>query len=233
MKLRELLRSFGSLEMLTYAPEYLAELCRHRFDRFDSIHGTETNTSVPTARLDGTGFNQVHAELYWPIRPLPFDNMMRAIGGDLHEFAFIDLGCGKGRALLLAADWPFKRLIGVEFSQKLCDVAERNLEIFRAAGHLHGRHAEVHCIDASAFRYPPEPLVVFLFDPFGPSVLKLVIDQLKASLAASPRACLVAYHLPMHADLFLSASFKTVAHQRRSIRLAYPWMILQAPQARC
>lgn len=221
------LKSLGLLEILRYAPEYAAELVRHRLDRFDLVHGTDTNTSVAVGDLDGLGANQGSAELYWPVRPATFRSIMDAIGRDLHEFCFVDLGSGKGRALLLAADYPFCRLIGVEFSPKLCEIARANLGVFASQGRMEAQRAEVLCADACTFAFPNEPLLVFLFDPFGPDVLKPVITNLLASLERQPRPCFIAYLLPMHEALFRDAGFEAIARRRRGLHMAYPWVILR------
>lgn len=221
------LKSLGLLEMVRYAPEYAAELIRHRLDRFDRIHGTDTNTSVAVSDLEALGSNQESAELYWPIRSGPFRHMMEAVGLGLHEFSFIDLGSGKGRALLLAADFPFRKIVGVEFSPRLCEIARANLRVLVARGRMDGQRAEVLCADACTFAFPSEPLVVFLFDPFGPDVLKPVITNLVASLERQPRPCIIAYHLPMHQALFQEAGFEVISRQRRGFHLAYPWVVLR------
>lgn len=223
------LKSLGLLELLVYAPEYSAELVRHRLDRFDRVHGTDTNTSVAVDDLAGIGANQQSAELYWPIRAKPFERMMAASGRDLQPYTFIDLGAGKGRALLLATDFPFQRLIGVEFSPALCEVARRNLRLFAERGRPLAAHAEIACADACSYVFPEGPLLVFLFDPFGPEVLRPVIANLVASLERVPRPCVIAYYLPMHEDLFRDAGFVPVARQRRGLHLAYPWVVLQRP----
>ncbi len=88
------------------------------------------------------------------------------------DFTFIDLGAGKGRVLLVASRFPFKRLIGVEFARELVETARRNIERF-------GCRAEVVHADAADYRFPSENLVVYLYNPFGPEVLRPVLSYLR------------------------------------------------------
>lgn len=227
MSLYAMAKELGLRELYKYAPEYLSEIVRHWFDGFDSAYGTDTNAAVQVDSLQGVGTNQASAELYWPVRKRPFKRMMAALDVDLRNFSFIDLGCGKGRALLLALDHPFGEIIGVDFSPKLCSVARRNIGVFDKLGRLNGRSVRIECIDAGDFRFPLSPLVVFLFDPFGPDVLRRVISNLQSTLAAQSRPCYVLYHLPMHGYCFLEAGFSVITQQRRGLHVSYPWVLLR------
>ena len=45
------------------------------------------------------------------------------------RFTFVDFGAGKGRVLMMACEYPFKQVIGVELSRKLHATASRNYNI--------------------------------------------------------------------------------------------------------
>lgn len=45
------------------------------------------------------------------------------------DFVFIDYGCGKGRALFIAAEHSFKAAIGIEYASDLASIAKRNIEL--------------------------------------------------------------------------------------------------------
>src|SRR5262245_23318432 len=65
---------------------------------------------------------------YQPTDPELFEQMMDSLRFDLSEFTFIDLGSGKGRTLLMAAAYPFPRVVGVELLPSLHRVALENLK---------------------------------------------------------------------------------------------------------
>lgn len=230
-QLRDLAHTVARLpagELLRWAPEYLGELARHHADDFDRRHGTDTNTAVPVQALAADAPVPDEAELYWPIRERAFARILSELDQPPSAWAFVDLGSGKGRALLLAVAHRFASVEGVEFSPALCRSCHDNLERF-ARLHPRARDVQVHNVDARAFDMPEQPLVVFLNDPFGPAVLQPVIDRLVDSLRRNPRPCRVAYSLPHHRHLFERAGFQPMAEQRRSWRLDYPWVLLRGP----
>jgi SAM-dependent methyltransferase len=98
---------------------------------------------------------------------------------------FLDYGCGKGRALVLAAEHPFRRIIGVEYSAGLAETARENVR--RALPKLQCREIEVVTQNAAEYEVPPEVTVVYLFNSFHGEIFRAVLDRLRASLEASPR----------------------------------------------
>jgi SAM-dependent methyltransferase len=114
------------------------------------------------------------------------------------EDVFVDLGSGKGRAVFLAAQYPFRRVIGVELSPELHAVAEQNLR--RYDGKLGGTRIELVNGDALAYELPPDVSVVFLFNPFGGELFSGVVANLLRSLDEHPRRLRVIYVNPVEED---------------------------------
>ncbi len=133
--------------------------------------------------------------LYQPTVPAEFSEMLQQLARvDFTHFTFIDLGSGKGRALLLAAAYPFQRILGVEVQAELHAIAEENLARLRENGSKIDAHSI--CLDAREFSFPPDPLVVYLFNPFPDYVLSTVLDNLRTSLARHSRPVYVIYNAP-------------------------------------
>jgi SAM-dependent methyltransferase len=110
----------------------------------------------------------------------------------IDEFTFVDLGAGMGRALLLAAEYPFRAVVGVELNPTLARLGRRNMAIWRAAGRARSPMRMV-CRDAAEFVLPPGPCVVFLFNPFGAPVFKRLLAAWSRSLAGRERQMDVLY----------------------------------------
>jgi predicted RNA methylase len=122
---------------------------------------------------------------------------------DFANFTFIDVGAGKGRALILAARFPFRRLIGVEFAVELVKAAEANLAMPAVVRLSRSRIEMIHT-DALTFDFPPhDPLVVYLFNPFGASIIRGIAKNLFSSLKQNPQAVEVIYMNPIHLMEFL------------------------------
>jgi hypothetical protein len=115
---------------------------------------------------------------------------------NLHDFTFVDLGSGKGRTLLMASDYPFRRIIGVELLPSLHQIALENVRQYKS-GSQKCFALESNCADATAFPLPTDPLVIFLFNPFPESGMRQMVANLERSLREHPRPVFVLYHNPL------------------------------------
>jgi SAM-dependent methyltransferase len=109
-------------------------------------------------------------------------------GEDLSRFTFVDLGCGKGRALLLAEEYEFKKIVGVDFAKRLVKIALRNAAIVESQ-----RITVIHG-DVRGFDFPPRPLVVFLYNPFSEPITRGVMQRLNSHA----NTVYIAYVNPLH-----------------------------------
>ena len=133
---------------------------------------------------------------YQPTEPGLFHEMLQQLGIDFREFTFIDLGSGKGRVLLMAADYPFRRILGVELLSHLQRVADENIRKYKSAAQKCFAVESV-CGDAREFIFPPEPTVLYLFNPLPEVGLERLIANLELSLQRSFRPTYVIYHNPL------------------------------------
>src|ERR1700693_3337466 len=92
---------------------------------------------------------------------------------DFRDFAFLDLGSGKGRTLLMASDYPFRRIVGVELLAALHQAAQENLSKYRSESQKCVALESI-CADATEFHFPAEPTVLYLFNPFPEAGLRCV-----------------------------------------------------------
>lgn len=137
---------------------------------------------------------------YQPTESSLFHEMIGIVsardGFDFSQFTFLDLGSGKGRTLLMASDYSFRRIVGVELLPSLNDVAQDNISRYR--GESQKCFAiETICADATEFAFPVEPTVLFLFHPLPESGLRRVMANLERSLRQHPRTVYVLYHNPL------------------------------------
>lgn len=115
---------------------------------------------------------------------------------DFHDFVFVDFGSGKGRTLLMASDYPFLRIVGVEILPALHQAAQENLSKYRSESQKCSALESI-CADATEFPFPAEPMVLYLFNPFPESGLRRMMANLEQSLRAHPRGVYVLYHNPL------------------------------------
>ena len=137
---------------------------------------------------------------YQPTDSTLFHEMIEALraqpGFEFRDFLFIDLGSGKGRTLLMASDYPFRRIVGVELLPALHEAALDNLSRYKNEAQKCFALESI-CADATEFPLPAEPIVLFLFNPFPESGLRRVIANLERSLREHPRKVYVLYHNPL------------------------------------
>ena len=204
--LRELTSSFWRA-MIELTPSHRqARYGDLDYDLEQSVNTTRANVSVRTqwmAALAGSP--------YYASDPWLFAEIMQALGSPpmkirFEEFTFIDLGSGKGRALLMAAEQAFQRIIGVEL---IPDLNQRCLENIHAFKQLHGESGrlEALCMDARDFQFPLEPLVVYLFNPFPEPVFAAVIESLRRSAESNSRPVFVAYRYTEHESLLAASDW--------------------------
>jgi hypothetical protein len=134
---------------------------------------------------------------YLPTRPSKVRKILRDLPIHTYrEYSFIDLGSGKGRVLLVAAERTFHLIQGVEYDAALHQQAEQNIRRY-SESKKPGARIESQNMNAMDYSFPPGNLVVFLFNPFGPRVLNRVLGNLVASLESSPRTIFLALANPV------------------------------------
>lgn len=147
---------------------------------------------------------------YQPTEPAVFHEMMedlqRRTCVDFSRFAFIDLGSGKGRTLMMASEYPFRKIIGVELLPALNAIAQQNLRQYHSESQK-CLNLESTCADATRFELPVEPLVIFLFNPFAEVPLRAAINNISRSLQEKERPVFVLYHNPEHEDALRSCEW--------------------------
>ncbi len=175
---------------------------------FDKQYNVDTNGLIWGERLASAHPNRYWATGYSGISPSVFWQALDRLDLDWTRFGFIDVGSGKGRALMLALRYPFRRLIGIEFSADLARISKTNLKHFSAEWSLRSS-VEVVEGDAVRFPLPLEPIVLFLFHPFAKPVMVRFVEHLRSSLQEQPRELYLVYADPQLSDILSSAGFLT------------------------
>jgi SAM-dependent methyltransferase len=166
---------------------------------FDMRHGTETLRRTFLQDLALESENKIHGVHYQASKAAPLLRLLREFEVS-KEGTFVDFGSGKGRALMLAAEYGFNRVLGVEFATELCDIARHNLAAFQQRL---GRPVDIEIaeIDAANFIISRDQTVFYLYNPFDAVVLEQVLANLRDSLARNPRKVALIYNTPLHRDV--------------------------------
>jgi SAM-dependent methyltransferase len=156
---------------------------------FDLLHGTDTGGYIGWEDLASSAFSNSYSTVYFAISPSALTQALSHLPFPLDKFTFVDLGCGKGRAVMVAANFPFHHVLGVELTPDFCRIAEANI----ATNPAWAKRISIVNQDAADFSYPDTPLVIFLYQPFLAPVLRRVLANLQRQLRRTPRETYLLY----------------------------------------
>ncbi len=191
---------------------------------FDKLNGTDTSGLIWGEDLLTGSPNDIWITGYYAIAPSVFHRVMGGLPEDLNGYTFVDFGCGKGRALLLATHYCFAEIIGVEISPQLQEAAAANLARYAPPERI-CQNARALLQDATTFEFPLTPLIVYMNHPFCRPVLEEVMENLGRSLQAHPRPLWVVYINPetqrvLDETPFLELTWKGTLSMAEEDRLA-------------
>jgi SAM-dependent methyltransferase len=132
---------------------------------------------------------------YQPTEPALFQEMMASLPIEFDQFTFVDLGSGRGRTLLMASEYPFRKIVGVELLPELHLIAQENLASYKSESQKCFA-LEALCGDATDFPFPAEPVVLYLFNPLPEAGLRQVLRNLERNTNTGSRTVYVVYHNP-------------------------------------
>jgi len=146
---------------------------------FDLEFGVRTSGLVAGRNLKIGHRHDRHNTAYYGVAPSVFRELVARWrrsrpAAMIDEYSFVDLGAGMGRAMMLATEYPFRKVVGVELNPTLARIGRKNMALWRATGRALAPMRMV-CRDATEFELPAGPCVVFLFNPFGATVLKRLL----------------------------------------------------------
>lgn len=179
---------------------------------FDREHGVDTDGSYEgctfLSDLDIPSQNWIDANDYLAIEPIRFKYVLASWDIAFEGYTFIDFGSGKGRALLLASELPFKRILGLEFSPQLHRIAQENIRRYGSSTQKCRDILSLN-VDFMNFQPPPEASILFFFNPCRTQVLAKVMVEIGRSLRTYPRSTYIAYVAPTPEQdrLLVSADF--------------------------
>jgi SAM-dependent methyltransferase len=178
---------------------------RQRFGDVDFDWDHRVDTTAATVSWRDRLLGLLHSP-YQPTEPELFHETLAGLNIDFRQFVFIDIGSGKGRVLLMAADYPFRQVIGVELLPALHRAAEENIRKYKSDSQQCFA-IETFCQDAGEWVFPLEPSLVYLFNPLLETGLIQLLNNLEQSLQSQPRRMYVLYHNPLLESALLRRSW--------------------------
>jgi SAM-dependent methyltransferase len=190
---------------------------------FDLEYGVETSGLIPGRKLAVGHRHDRHNTAYYGVAPSLFRELCRhwqqsSPPYPLKDYSFIDLGAGKGRAMMLASELPFHEVVGVELNPRMASRAKRNLKAWEATSQARSP-IRVVIQDAAEFSFPANPCLIYLFNPFAAPVIRRILRRIEQSF------------LPRQADLlYVNHEFQSVLDGRRGFSRLWSGTIEMEPE---
>lgn len=175
-------------------------------------YGIQTTGADELGSLEEKGIDTGHATIYMPVSYDVIEAIFQQYNpaGSKH---FIDIGCGRGRAMCVAAQFGATKMTGIDFSKEFCDQSKLNL--LKTQQDFPALQFKVLNNDAFYFEIPDDADCIFMFNPFDEVIMSGVIENIDMSLERSPRGISIIYANPMQKHLFLEAGYKEVYHTKK------------------
>ncbi len=178
-------------------------------------YGINTTGADELKNLEEKGIDISHATIYMPVSYELLEETFKQLNhSTVKPFShFLDIGCGKGRALCVAAHKGFKKVTGIDFSTTLCARAKENCLITQQK--LPAFEFLIINNDAFYYAIPSTVDCIFMFNPFDEIIMSGVAENIRISIDANPRNISIVYVNPLHKELFINAGFKETFYSKK------------------
>jgi len=175
-------------------------------------YGLTTTGADELRSLEKKGIEIEHSTIYMPVSYDLLDDIFKQlkIKDNSH---FLDIGCGKGRAICVAAHKGFNKVTGIDLSKQFCIAAEENLAITKKC--FPGLQYKIINNDAFYFEIPNDVDHIFMFNPFDDVIMDAVAENILESFEISPRTITLVYVNPLYKQELLNVGFKEMYYTQK------------------
>jgi hypothetical protein len=216
-QLRQLVRTRGVAGTVIYLVRNLPELStllrrallEVTYDRKMGVQTSRfvdaTDLGIEPSNLGDVGVGAISGSAYVPSPAWALPAILKQLNIRYADYNFIDLGSGMGRVVLMASEVPFARVVGVEFSQRLHEIAMDNLA--RSSIRRKADSVELFLQDAREYTPPSGNCIIYMGNPFRENIMRTVLDNLQRWVENQRAELYVVYFIPVLADLLDTCSF--------------------------
>jgi len=195
--------------------------------RGEKKYDSNTSKIEDPRKLTVASENVTHSELYQGANYFLLEKVFAYLQGTGVNENITDLGCGKGRVLIVAAHYGFKKITGVEFVQELCETARMN--IIAVQEKFPKTEFKITCEDAATYTIEKDAQVFFFFNPFDEVIMLAVAKNILLSVKQNPREVFVVYINPVHKEIFMSAGFEQVFYFEK-LKYIQATILMKSPE---
>lgn len=179
-------------------------------------YGISTTGADDLKTLEKKGIDTDHATIYMPVSYNLMEEILAhpAVKDKQH---FLDIGCGKGRAMCVAAANGFNKVTGIDFSKEFCQAAEKNLLISKEKNKE--LQYKIYNNDAFYFEIAGDVDCIFMFNPFDDVIMSGVAENILESFELHPRDITLIYVNPLYKQELIQVGFKQIFHTQKMMYL--------------
>ena len=174
-------------------------------------YGINTTGADELKKLAEEGIDISHATIYMPVSYVLLENIFKQLPV-IPRNHFLDIGCGKGRAICVAAYNSFSKISGVDFSNVLCEIAAQN--IIAVQQKFPAVNFSVTNKNVLDYDIPDDVDCIFLFNPFDEMMTGKVVDAVKKTLEFTPRFLQIVYANPLYKKAFEDIGFTEIYYSK-------------------
>ncbi|MEM6814873.1 MAG: class I SAM-dependent methyltransferase [Bacteroidota bacterium] len=188
--------------------EHLRNSCNNQFDLltvereiedgFDNKFGTITGV-IKEQYLLNEIISLERFENSARYHPTPVKSMRLALHSlkqdnvNYSKSIFIDVGSGMGRNLLIASEYQFQEIIGIEISKELHKIAKKNIVVYENENQK-CKNINTYCMDILDFAIPTyECIVLYFWEPFGQVVFNKFYQKILESICTEKQKIVLVF----------------------------------------
>ena len=162
--------------------------------------------------LQKKGIDISHATIYMPVSyDLLAMFLTETKSSNFHHF--LDIGCGKGRVMCVAAAYGINKISGVELSKELYGAAKENIAVTNEK--YPATTINIYNNDAFYFDIENDVDCVFMFNPFDEMIMNAVMENIETSLDSNLRVMTIIYINPMEKHVLLEWGYDEIFHSKK------------------
>ena len=171
---------------------------------YDLVNSTDTERWLPKNKFPSRYKNK-GGVLYMPawtsVINLSFNFCKNYLGQDFKNYQFVDIGCGKGKVLMVWEKNCKKKKIkmkisGIDYYKPLVLIANKNLKKFSKI--------KIVTQDVISYNFNNKKTIFFLYNPFNLNVFKKIVSKLKS------QKYIIIYNNPVHLNFLKKNNFKEI-----------------------
>jgi 16S rRNA G966 N2-methylase RsmD len=180
--------------------------------RGEKKYGINTTGANNLKHLEKKGIDISHTTIYMPVSYDVLAQFFEEVKIESFNH-FLDIGCGKARAMCVAAYYGVNKISGIELSNNLFITAKENIAVTKEK--YPATNFKIYNNDAFYFDIDDDVDCIFMFNPFDETIMNGVMENIETSLENNPRVMTIIYINPMEKHVLQEWGYEEIFHSKK------------------